>query len=76
MDYAELEQARLRSKAREVVRRGGLFERAYRHLQGCFKEPGSFRDWSVVYYPERWNGEYAGGSVRVCTGRYSYVYFY
>lgn len=76
MDYSELEQARLRRKAREVVYRGVLFEKAYRHLQGCFKEPGSSRDWSVVCYPERWDGEYAGGSVRVHAGRYSYVYFY
>lgn len=76
MDYAELEQARLRRKAREVVYRGCLFERAYRHLQKCFKEPGSSNPWSIVHYPERWGGKYVDGLVLVQTGRYSCVFFY
>lgn len=76
MDYAELEQARLRRKAREVVFRGCLFEKSYKHLQLCFKEPGSTHPWSTVHYPVRWGGEYVDGRVHVQTGRYSCVFFY
>ncbi len=76
MDYAELQQARIKRKSQGVVYRGRLFERAYRHLQKCFKEPDSSRDWSDVIYPERWGGEYASGLVLVQAGRYSCVFFY
>lgn len=76
MDYAELEQLQTKQKGRGVVYRGCLFEQAYRHLQKCFKEPDSARDWSKITYPDRWDGWYADKRIYVQAGRFSCVFFY
>jgi hypothetical protein len=76
MTYAELEQFRTARKAQAVVYRGGLFERAYRHLQSCFKTPVTRSDYSPVAYPRYWEGDYANKRITVCAGKYSCVVFY
>lgn len=76
MTYSELEQFQRKRKTRAVVYRGCLFERAYRHLQSCFKNPVTRSGYSPVPYPRHWDGDYADKRITVYAGENSLVVFY